>query len=147
MNKKHYSRVCPYFRLEIKQNSQNYPNMVQSPSGLGLESNSFYFIMVTIATFLGVNLNSRQRILNDKLFSSYIVTAYNKNSFNKLIEYFAKFPLKSSKYLDLLEWLKIVKLISTDKASSSPILLKANEIRKDFNKTRKTFSWNHLISK
>ena len=54
-------------------------------------------------TYLDVNLNSRNRYLNNKIYSSFIVTAANKNSLDILIKYLTKYPLLSSKYLDFLD--------------------------------------------
>jgi LAGLIDADG endonuclease len=56
--------------------------------------------MDKIGQFLGVNIYSRSRIKNDKQYYSYTVIAKNKNSLFKIKEYFNKFPLLSSKYLD-----------------------------------------------
>jgi Uri superfamily endonuclease len=146
-SKKHNARIATYFRLEIRQNYiiKSNSNSIKNLDIANIQdSHSFYFIMIKIATFFGVNLNSRQRIIKDKTFYSYILTCSNKDSLKKVIEYFNKFPLKSSKHLDYLDWCKLVEGLSKEKASSSTILFKANEIKRNFNKTRYSFNWDHL---
>jgi hypothetical protein len=59
--------------------------------------------MSNLATYFNVNLYSRNRNLNDKIFSSFTLMATNQNSLNVTINYFDKFPLISSKYLDYLD--------------------------------------------
>jgi hypothetical protein len=61
---------------------------------------SFYPIIQKLALFLKVNVISRSRIIKDKQFYSFIVTAHNKESISIIINYLLKFPLLSSKYLD-----------------------------------------------
>jgi hypothetical protein len=56
--------------------------------------------MSKLGYFLGVNILSRSRIKEDKEYYSYIVIAHNKKSLIKINEYFKKYPLLSSKYLD-----------------------------------------------
>jgi hypothetical protein len=58
--------------------------------------------MSKLSTFLGTNLLTRSRLIDNKQYDSFIVTAHNKASINKIIDYFNKYPLLSSKYLDFL---------------------------------------------
>jgi hypothetical protein len=60
---------------------------------------SYFDILNTIARYLGVNLYSRSREQNDKIFYSYMVISHNIQSHTKVIEYFDNYPLYSSKYL------------------------------------------------
>jgi hypothetical protein len=99
--------------------------------------------MSKLATYFNVNLYSRNRAINDKNFSSFTIMATNQNSLDTTIHYFNKFPLISSKYLDYLDWLKIVELRRVSVYTTS-YLDQAINIRKDFNKTRTSFNWSHL---
>jgi LAGLIDADG endonuclease/Cytochrome C and Quinol oxidase polypeptide I len=147
---KNSTRVQPYFAIEIRQSYHrcNIKNLKQGKessntlNNLDLQ-NSYYFIMSKLASYLNVNLYSRNRIINDKVFSSFTVMATNQNSLDAVISYFNKFPLLSSKYLDYLDWLKIVQL-RRDSVYTTTYLDQAINIRKDFNKTRTTINWNHL---
>lgn len=54
-------------------------------------------------TYLDVNLNSRNRLKDNKIYSSFIITATSQKSLDILIKYLTKYPLLSSKYLDFLD--------------------------------------------
>lgn len=108
------TRVQLYYRLEIKQNyhrSENQNNLVQTISKeqkldtiekeVKAESYpSFFHIISKIGMYLGVTVNSRSRLINNKIFHSFTIISQNKNSNSKIIHYFNKYPLLSSKYLD-----------------------------------------------
>ncbi len=135
---KNSSRVQPFFRIEVRQNYHRKDIITD-------ENLSYYFVMSKIANYFGVNLYSRSRTINEKVYSSFILMAANQNSLDITINYFNKFPLLSSKYLDYLDWLKIVE-IRKNSSQTSVYLDIATQTRKDFNKTRVTFSWKHLIN-
>ncbi len=99
--------------------------------------------MSKIANYFDLTLYSRNRIIKDKVFFSFILMASNKESLDIAINYFNKFSLLSSKYLDYLEWEKIVEVRKNSYQTSSYLDL-AIKTRKDFNKNRVTFTWNHL---
>jgi hypothetical protein len=63
-----------------------------------METN-YFNIMSDIARFIGVNLYSRSRELNNKIFYSYMVISYSIESHKKVINYFDTYPLYSSKFL------------------------------------------------
>jgi hypothetical protein len=132
---KNSTRVQLYYRLEIRQ---TYHNL--NSEGLKV---SFYPIMSILAIFLNVNLLSRTRIKDDKQYHSFSVMAHNKKSLSIIIEYFNKYPLISSKYLDFKDWLNILELQKSNSLTTS-YLDQAKNIRKDFNNTRTTYIWSHL---
>lgn len=133
---KNTSRVQPYFRIEV---SQNYAKK----EWIEGEKLSHYFFMSKIAKYFDVTLYSRNRTIKDKIFSSFSLMASNKESLDITINYFNKFSLLSSKYLDYLAWKKIVEVRKNSYQTSS-YLEQAIKTRKDFNKNRVTFTWNHL---
>ena len=128
---KNLIRVQLYYRIEIRQTYNRF-----NSNG---DKVSFFPIMSKVSKFLGTNLLSRTRIKNDKEFYSFIVTAHNKTSLNLIIEYFNKFPLLSSKYLDFVSFTYIFNLQKTNSLTTS-YLDKAILIKKDFNKTRTTYN-------
>jgi LAGLIDADG endonuclease len=128
-------RVQLFYRLEI---AQTYSRDLDK-----VNQKTFFDIISKVGMFLGVNILSRTRNIKDKLYSSFIVMAHNKASIEKITDYFSVFPLLSSKYLDYKDWLYILKLQKTNKITTS-YLEDAIKIRKDFNKTRTTFTWDHL---
>ena len=101
--------------------------------------------MRNLANYLNVNVYSRNRKSDTKVFSSFKIMAVSILSLNKTITYFNKFPLISSKHLDYLEFKKIVELKQLSNNTLDYLDIAVN-IRKDFNKTRHTFTWNHLIN-
>jgi hypothetical protein len=132
------TRVQLYYSLEIKQNYH------RTDTGLAEGTNiSLFPIISKIGLYLGVTVYSRSRLLNDKIFYSFTVMSHNKNSHSKLIAYFEKFPLLSSKFLDYKDWAYILELQKSNKLTTS-YLDKAITIRTDFNSTRTTFKWDHL---
>lgn len=132
---KNSTRVQLYYRIEIRQ---TYHRLDSENKKI-----SFYSIISKLALFLNVNIISRNRIINDKQFSSFIVIAHNKKSLSIISEYFLKFPLLSSKYLDFKVWKNILDLQNFNSITSS-YLDEAIKARKDFNKSRITYNWSHL---
>lgn len=89
---KNSTRVQLYYRLEVNQNYHK----------LDTEGNkvSFFPIMSKIGLFLGVTVYSRSRVIKDKIYYSFIIVSHNKLSNSKICDYFNKYPLLSSKFLD-----------------------------------------------
>jgi len=56
-------------------------------------------------------LYSRSRIQKDKIFNFFMVISHNIQSHVKIINYFDRFPLYSSKYLVYKDWKYIVQLL------------------------------------
>ena len=132
---KNSTRVQLFYRLEIRQTCHKLNN-----EG---EQVSFFSIMSKVASYLGSNVLSRSRIIGEKQYYSFILTAHNQISLNKIIEYFTQFPLLSSKYLDYKAWAYVLELQKANPRTTS-YLEEAINIRKDFNATRTSYNWNHL---
>ena len=104
---------------------------------------SFFSIMSKLANYLNSNVLSRSRIIGEKQYYSFILMAHSQISLNKTIEYFSRFPLLSSKYLDYKSWAYVLELQKTNSRTTS-YLNEALNIRKDYNATRTTYNWDHL---
>ena len=128
-------RVQLYYRLEIRQNYDRLNNQG--------EQISFFNIMSKIASYLNTNVLSRTRLIKEKQFFTFIVTSSSNSSLIILTNYFNKFPLLSSKILDYKSWLHILEL-QKKSTITTDYLNEAIKTRTNFNKTRTTFSWNHL---
>ena len=102
--------------------------------------------MSKIANYLNTSVLSRSRTVSDKQFFSFIVMSASKSSLIKTTLYFNKFPLLSSKFLDYKSWLHILEL-QQNSTMTTAYLNEAIKTKTDFNKTRTTFSWNHLCIK
>lgn len=107
------------------------------------ENGSLFDIMWVIATYLEVNVLTRTRYINNKEYNSYIVMASSKIALKKVIDYFIVFLLLSSKHLDYTVWYNIYKE-QNNNSNTCSYLNEALKIREDFNKSRTTFSWDHL---
>lgn len=132
---KNTTRVLLSYRLEI---NQNYHKLDKEGNKI-----SFFSIISKIGLYLGVTVYSRSRIMKDKIYYSFIVISHNKLSNSKVCDYFNKYPLLSSKYLDYKDWKNIFNLQNLNSLTTS-YLDNAIKIKKDFNKTRTTFVWDHL---
>lgn len=81
-----------FFRIEVRQNYHRDATELQG----GI---SYFNILTKIAGFLTVNLYTRTRYLNDKVFYAFMVISHNSKSHQILRNYFDTFLLYSSKYL------------------------------------------------
>jgi len=133
-------RVQLYYRLEVSQNYHKTSTDLDD-----ITKNSFFPIMSKIGLYLGVTVYSRTRIIKDKTFYSFTVMSHNKLSNTNVCLYFNKFPLMSSKFLDFKDWEYILNLQNNNNLTSS-YLDQTKKIKTNFNKTRNSFSWDHLIN-
>jgi hypothetical protein len=139
---KNSTRVQLYYRLEVNQNY--HKTSVYTDDSIMLES-SFFPIMSKIGLYLGVTVYSRNRIVKDKIFYSFTVRSHNKLSNANVCLYFNKYPLLSSKFLDYKDWEYVLNLQNLNNLTSS-YLDQTIKIKTNFNKTRTTFTWDHLIN-
>lgn len=134
-------RVQCFFRIELRQNYHREASIEQGGT-------SYFKILTDIARYLDVNLYSRSREVKDKIFYSYMVISHNMNSHLKVIEYFDRYPLYSSKHLAYKDWKSVVEQI---KIRDGKPLTKENisdiqKIKDQFNKNRRLFDFSHLDS-
>lgn len=142
-------RVNLYYRLELRQNYHKFKinNNIDMLNNIINKGESYYVIMSSIATFFKTNLYSRDRFIKFKdvykIYSFYIVMVTNKEALNSVVQYFDKYPLLSSKYLDYKDWAQIVNIIEF-KGQKFETYKLAEEIITNYNKTRHKFNWDHL---
>lgn len=134
-------RVQAFFRLEIRQNYHRDCSVEQGGS-------SYFNIMSIIARYLDVNLYSRSREQKDKIFFSYTVISHNIQSHIKVIDYFDRYPLYSSKYLAYKDWKYIVQqiILRAGKPLTVKDIFEIEKIKAQFNKKRTQFDFSHLDS-
>ncbi|OCL12076.1 hypothetical protein AOQ84DRAFT_395890 [Glonium stellatum] len=111
-------RVQVFFRIELRQNYHRYCSVEQG------------------TRYLEVNLYSRSREQNDKIFYSYMVVSHNIQSHTKVIEYFDRYPLHVVQEITLRAGKP---LIVED-------ILEIEKIKAQFNKKRTQFDFSHLDS-
>jgi hypothetical protein len=87
-------RTCvrTFFRIEVKQ---NYSREVASDQG----GASYFNIMTKICEFLTVNLYTRTRTVDDRVYYAFMAISHNARSYEIVRNYFDRYPLYSSKYL------------------------------------------------
>lgn len=120
-----------YYRLETQQNYHG-------------ESGLYKEIMELIAKFLQTKLLSRQRLINNKEYYSFIITTSSIPT-NLLVNiYFKEFPMFSSKHLDYLEWSKVLDLRLNKKHLIRSGALMCLEAKNNMNTNRTTWNWDHL---
>jgi hypothetical protein len=133
-------RVQVFFRIELRQNYHR--------DSLEQLSTSYFNILSIIARYLEVNLYSRSRKQKDKIFYSYTVISHNIQSHLKVIEYFDRYPLYSSKYLAYKDWKHVVQQIKVrdGKPLTPEGISEIEKIKAQFNKNRTQFDFSHLDS-
>ena len=107
---------------------------------------SYFKILSNIARYLDVNLYSRSREQKDKIFYSYLVISHNLTSHKKVIEYFDRYPLFSSKYLAYKDWKYVVEQIRLRGGKPLENILEIKSIKAQFNNNRKNYDFTHLDS-
>ena len=132
-------RVQAFFRLEIRQTYHRDASVEQGGT-------SYFTILSKIATYLGVNLYSRAREQNGKVFYSFTVMSHSAASHAKVISYFDRFPLYSSKYLAYKYWCFVVEQtrLRAGKALTQKEISEVEMIKAQFNSKRKSFDFTHL---
>jgi hypothetical protein len=132
-------RVQTFFRLELRQTYHRYVSAEQGGA-------SYFIILNKIACYLGVNLLSRTRERKDKVYYAFMVISHSAVSHEKVINYFNKFPLFSSKYLAFKDWSYVLELsrLRNGKVLTSEEILEIQKIKEQFNSRRKLFDFSHL---
>ena len=125
------------FRIEVKQNYSREVTLEQGGS-------SFFNIMSEIAGFFTVNLYTRTRKTEDKVFYAFAAVAHNSRSHEILRNYLDNYPLYSSKHLAYKDWCLVQDLHRGSLSKDNLERIKA--IKNEFNTKRKVFDFSHLNS-
>ena len=105
---------------------------------------SMFEIMQQISSFLDCSLKSRVTTLNKQEFEVITVTTSNKNSNKILIDYFYKFHLLTSKYLDF-KCFERANYLYINKFHRDPVFYEEIRLLKSsMNNSRTEFNWDHL---
>ena len=131
------TNVQTFFRIEVKQNYSR--EVAESLGGV-----SYFNILTKIAAFFTVNLYTRTRHVDDKVYYAFMAIAHNSRSHEIVRKYFDRFPLYSSKYLAYKDWCNVQDLSKGTLSKES--LDKIKTIKAQFNLKRKKFDFSHLDS-
>ena len=107
-----------------------------------ISGDSYVYVLTDIAKFLNCNLLTRKQKSTGNEY--YTLTASSKISLNIIINYLDKYPLFTSKYLDYLDWKKVVLLILDNIHYTEDGLIKTDSVRDSMNRKRTYFNWDHL---
>ena len=132
-------RVQTFFRLEIRQTYHRDVSVEQGGA-------RYFTILSKIANYLGVNLLSRTREQKDKVFYAFMVISHSATNHAKVINYFDRFPLYSSKYLAYKDWSYLVEQtrLRAGKVLTQKEILEVERIKSQFNSKRKSCDFSHL---
>jgi hypothetical protein len=103
---------------------------------INLNNKDLIDIMNKISDFLLTKLKIRDKN------NQYWIRTTNMKSNLKLIKYFDKYPLFSSKYMDYIYWTKVFKLIINKEHKNN--LDKILKYKENMNSKRTFFKWDHL---
>ena len=109
-----------------------------------ITSASYFDILNLICLFLNCNLLTRTRKSTNNTY--YTLAASSKVSLSIIINYFNKFPLYTSKYLDYKDWEQVAHLIINNKHLTVEGINTVEFVRSRMNTKRTEFNWDHLIT-
>jgi len=91
-------------------------------------------------------LYSRTREQKDKVFYAFMVISHSAASHVKVINYFNRFPLYSSKYLAYKDWSHVVEQtrLRAGKVLTKEEISEVETIKAQFNNKRTSFDFSHL---
>lgn len=131
-----------YFGVRTSVNSK-YPRISLSfeltqsrMTGYGF---SIEGIMQHIASFLEINLED---IRSERKYPQYRLRTSSLRTNQNIRDYLLKYPLKGTKYLDFVDWCKVLWYFEqgTHKENTATIV----EIKSQINQRRTVYNWDHL---
>ena len=103
---------------------------------------SYFNVLTNIAEFINCKLLTRKQKSTGNEY--YTLAASSKTSLEIIVNYFTRYPLFSSNYLDYKDWKEIVLLILENKHYTEEGLIKTDSVRNSMNRQRTFFNWDHL---
>jgi len=107
-----------------------------------ITNESYFDILTKIAYFFNCNLLLRKQVATGNIY--YTLTASSSKSIKIIIDYFERYPLYSSKYLDYKDWYEAARLILDKKQYANESIVKIDFLKSNMNNSRVYFNWNHL---
>lgn len=128
-------RIQAQFRLELRQ----YYHRTILDNNIGT---SYVDIMSIVATYQGVNVYNRARLLGDSITYKYYFVAGSKKSQDLIRTYLKKHPQYSSKYMDYIDWCQIIDMNNLNLTKDDKIN-QAIQLKVGINSKRTKFTWLH----
>jgi hypothetical protein len=107
-------------------------------------NDSYFDILNQICLFLNCKLLTKTQKSTNNTY--YTLAASSKVSLNIIINYFNKYPLFSSKFLDYKDWERVAHLIINSQHLTTEGIQTVEFIRSRMNTKRTDFNWDHLKS-
>lgn len=107
-----------------------------------ITSASYFDILNQICLFLNCNLLTKTQKSTNNTY--YTLAASSKVSLSIIINYFNKFPLYTSKYLDYKDWEEVAHLIINNNHLTDEGIKTVEFVRSRMNTKRTEFNWDHL---
>ena len=107
-----------------------------------ITNESYYDILNQICLLLNCNLLTKLQKSTNNTY--YTLTASSKVSLTILINYFNKYSLFSSKYLDYKDWEQVAYLIINNQHLTDGGINTVELVRSRMNTKRIEFNWDHL---
>ena len=107
-----------------------------------ITNDSYFYILNQISLFLNCKLLTRTQKSTNNTY--YTLTASSKVSLDIIINYFNKYSLYSSKYLDYKDWEKVADMIINNQHYSEQGISTVELVRNRMNTKRTDFNWHHL---
>ena len=103
---------------------------------------SYEPLLENLASFLAVNLIVVNRASGKKYFN---ISAKSRKSLSIVRNYFNTYPLFGAKYLDYLDWQKVVDFILSQSHYEDKNLGLIEELKNGMNQNRRNLNWDHLL--
>ena len=107
-----------------------------------ITGNGYKDILEKVSLFLTCNLKIRKQVSTGNEY--YNITASSHTSLTIIINYFFTFPLRSSKFLDYIDWEKACFLIFNNSHYTEQGIKEIDCLKNNMNLKRKKLNWNHL---
>ena len=103
---------------------------------------SYKEVMQEIAKLIGIKLRIRKQKATGREY--YIVRGSSKKSIERIMNYFERYRLYTSKYMEYKDWKIVAEMILKGEHYSEEGLRIVKEIKGRMNRNRKEYNWNYL---
>ena len=107
-----------------------------------ISKQSYSDVLTEIANFLNCKLLVRKQASTGNEY--YTLAATSRKSLQIILDYFERFPLYSSKYLDYKNWAEAARLILANEHYTDEGIVKIDSLKSSMNNSRVYFNWDHL---
>lgn len=107
-----------------------------------ISKQSYSDVLTEIANFFNCKLLVKKQASTGNEY--YTLAATSRISLQILLDYFERFPLYSSKYLDYKNWAEAARLILANQHYTEEGIVKIDSLKSSMNNSRTYFNWDHL---